>query len=106
MCDCAVEKLKVPVCWLPIQVHYWICANYFSATFYLNVKIGVFLNFPEVYEDGNITQVIVTYEDSQIGVIVNGTQDQLLVQILMPDEFKVSVLSFLFNFSSDFLSPL
>lgn len=45
-----------------------------------------------MYEDGNITQVIITYEDSQIGVVVNGTQDQLVVQVLMPDEFKASYI--------------
>ncbi|XP_022099265.1 sushi domain-containing protein 2-like [Acanthaster planci] len=47
-----------------------------------------FITFPQLYEKGNLTQVIVTFIDSEMAVVVNGTQEMLTAQVLVPYRFR------------------
>ncbi|XP_038064903.1 protein mesh-like [Patiria miniata] len=47
-----------------------------------------FLTFPQKKEKGNLTQVIVTFINSEMSVVVNGTQEMLTAQILVPYLFR------------------
>ncbi|XP_041471024.1 sushi domain-containing protein 2-like [Lytechinus variegatus] len=49
---------------------------------------GFYLSFPKIYEGGNVTQVIVTFQDSEIGIVINGTAEGMFIQVVIPDEFK------------------
>ena len=33
--------------------------------------------------------MIVTFQDSEIGVVINGSADGMFIQVVVPDEFKV-----------------
>ena len=51
---------------------------------------GFFITFPNKYENGNLTQVVVTYIDTEMAVVVNGTQEMMTAQVLVPYRFRVS----------------
>ena len=53
------------------------------------ITTGFVLTFAPLYEDGNVTQVTVTFLESEVGVVINGTADGLFVQVIVPYEFKV-----------------
>ncbi|XP_030833847.1 sushi domain-containing protein 2 isoform X2 [Strongylocentrotus purpuratus] len=58
---------------------------------------GFYLSFPKKYEGGNVTQVIITFQDSEMGVVVNGTAEGMFIQVVIPDEFKGYVEGLLGN---------
>ncbi|XP_071503248.1 sushi domain-containing protein 2-like [Diadema antillarum] len=60
---------------------------------------GFYLSFPKKYEGGNVTQVVVTFQDSEIGVVINGTAEGMFVQVIIPDEFKNAVEGLLGNWN-------
>ncbi|XP_033096788.1 sushi domain-containing protein 2-like [Anneissia japonica] len=62
---------------------------------------GVYLNFPYTYENGNITRVTVTFEDSLIGVVVNGTSDMLVCHVFIPDNYKNRVEGLMGTWNDD-----
>ncbi|XP_071842234.1 sushi domain-containing protein 2-like isoform X2 [Apostichopus japonicus] len=67
---------------------------------------GVFLTFPTIYEHGNITQVVITFQDSKIGIVVNGTAEDMVIRVFIPKEFKGQVEGLLGNWNDDYKDDL